>query len=282
MTPSSSLLSSGFKWVLIYTLYICGGGWPVLCRTGSRSTAAGSPGRGRWLEPAAPSSPGPRWGTGRRLGGTPPGWEPELQGAHRVTARLDRFSTRSRLLNSVRSKHICKRTTSSQRVEGICLSLIAVKNWIITVGFGGDPQGGGALPRPHVVVGDDPEAVALLGLQVGHHELQRLGLRHVHWPLPGAGDDNVNVCTLPPSRGLLRQLDHRPATRPTKEANNQSCNLCNPALTAANPGITAPAVSSTRTNLQITAETAVHVLTAPLNTHYCMLCSLQNYCNRVI
>lgn len=50
----------------------------------------------------------------------------------------------------------------------------------LTVWFGGDPQGDGALPGPHVVVGDDPETVALLGLQVGHHELQRLGLRHVH------------------------------------------------------------------------------------------------------
>ena len=50
----------------------------------------------------------------------------------------------------------------------------------LTVRFGGDPQGGGALSRPHVVVGDDPEAVALLGLQVGHGQLQRLRLRDVH------------------------------------------------------------------------------------------------------
>lgn len=58
--------------------------------------------------------------------------------------------------------------------------LCACRAFCPTVGFGGYPQGGGALPRTHVVVGDDPEAVALLRLQVGHGELQRLGLRHVH------------------------------------------------------------------------------------------------------
>lgn len=46
----------------------------------------------------------------------------------------------------------------------------------LTVRFGGDLQGGGALSWSHVVVSDDPEAVALLWFQVGDRQLQRLRL----------------------------------------------------------------------------------------------------------
>lgn len=50
----------------------------------------------------------------------------------------------------------------------------------LTVRLGGDPQGGGAFSWPHIVVSDDPKAVALLWFQVGHRQLQRLWLRHIH------------------------------------------------------------------------------------------------------
>lgn len=51
---------------------------PAPSQTGSRSTAAGSPGQVRWEGWAAPSSPGWRSETERRLGETPPCWEPGL------------------------------------------------------------------------------------------------------------------------------------------------------------------------------------------------------------
>ena len=54
----------------------------------------------------------------------------------------------------------------------------------LTVRFGGDPQGGGALSWSHVVVSDDSEAVALVWFQIRNRQFQRLGLRHVHRPLP--------------------------------------------------------------------------------------------------
>lgn len=58
------------------------------------------------------------------------------------------------------------------------------KQKILTVRFGGDPQGGGALSWSHVIVGDNPEAVALLWFQVWNRQLQRLRFWHVHWPFP--------------------------------------------------------------------------------------------------
>lgn len=70
----------------------------------------------------------------------------------------------------------------------VCVSFIS-----LTVRFGGDPQGGGALPWPYVVVGYDPEAVALLWFQVGHCQLQWFRLWHIHWPLPNTGKNNLYV-----------------------------------------------------------------------------------------
>lgn len=73
------------------------------------------------------------------------------------------------------------------------------KQWFVcmcsclTVRLGGDPQGGGALSRSRVIVSDDSEAVALLWLQVGNSQLQRLRLRHIHWPLPDTGKHKKNT-----------------------------------------------------------------------------------------
>lgn len=58
---------------------------------------------------------------------------------------------------------------------------------MLTVWFGLDSQWFWALSRSGLVVGDDSEAVGLLWFQVGHSQLQRLGLGDVHRPLSGKG-----------------------------------------------------------------------------------------------
>lgn len=52
---------------------------PVPCQRGSQSKVVCNPGWGHWGGWEAPSSPGPRWGTGPPAGLTPPCWEPGLE-----------------------------------------------------------------------------------------------------------------------------------------------------------------------------------------------------------
>lgn len=58
--------------------------------------------------------------------------------------------------------------------ERVCLCVMECL--CLTIRFCGDLEGGGALSWPNIVISDNSEAVALLWLQVGNCQLQRLRL----------------------------------------------------------------------------------------------------------